>query len=589
MMIAIAKRLVLFVFGLTFSSVPSFSQGLNTGLLSNYPFAGTYLDYGPLANHGINLGTTFVTDYCAQPNNAVSFAGNSSISLTYKPAAQIQPPLSFTFRVKFTAYNSTEIYSLWANNDPLPTDPGYRGIYVQYYAGEFYFHITNGTSFSSSGRRSYTVYQPITLNQWYTVAVVLPDYTNCSVQINCQPKTVNNNGITVNPISYSQNNGALGRVFYPPTGIIRYFNHQLDDFRLWNRALSTSEMSRLCSQDTSYLNFSTCGTHSFLGATYTAPSVNFIPKGTCGGYYRLALTLPATDTLNVIDSLCSGELFSFRGQTFTAPFDTSYTKLTCDTLFHIKLFLRVADTTTVSDSVCAGVLYSFRTQSFFAPIDTFLNGTTCDTIFHLLLFALPCDTVEIIDTLCFNEVFNFQGVNYTAPENAFVTSTDGLTTYHIKLFVKEPRFRNTYTVFGCPNEEFDTLGFRYNFPFVDTIIYAGCDSALFLNGQLNAECDFDCKPFIPNVFTPNNDGVNDFFELFGGVGPFSLQIFNRWGQMIYSSDDYQNNWDGTFKGEPVADGVYTYYLECLYKNPVSTQAQPEGSPRIYMGAVTIFR
>jgi len=63
---------------------------------------------------------------------------------------------------------------------------------------------------------------------------------------------------------------------------------------------------------------------------------------------------------------------------------------------------------------------------------------------------------------------------------------------------------------------------------------------------------------IPNVFTPNNDGKNDFFVITGlGAYPGSqLFIYNRWGNEVYHSDNYLNNWDGS----GLAEGTYYYLL-----------------------------
>ncbi len=68
--------------------------------------------------------------------------------------------------------------------------------------------------------------------------------------------------------------------------------------------------------------------------------------------------------------------------------------------------------------------------------------------------------------------------------------------------------------------------------------------------------------FIPNAFTPNNDGKNDRFEILlakqcPGV---EITIFNRWGQEIFNSTTQNNTWDGTYDGTPVPDGVYYYTL-----------------------------
>ncbi len=68
--------------------------------------------------------------------------------------------------------------------------------------------------------------------------------------------------------------------------------------------------------------------------------------------------------------------------------------------------------------------------------------------------------------------------------------------------------------------------------------------------------DFDKDIFVPNVFTPNNDGKNDTFEILNLPDNSSLVITNRWGKEVYHSNNYENNWNG---GSEV-DGVYYYNL-----------------------------
>ncbi|MEY4805362.1 MAG: hypothetical protein RL331_1888, partial [Bacteroidota bacterium] len=63
----------------------------------------------------------------------------------------------------------------------------------------------------------------------------------------------------------------------------------------------------------------------------------------------------------------------------------------------------------------------------------------------------------------------------------------------------------------------------------------------------------------PNVFTPNSDGINDFFEIKNLPENTEVIILNRWGNVVFSSSNYQNNWDGNSQnGQELADGVYTY-------------------------------
>ena len=67
----------------------------------------------------------------------------------------------------------------------------------------------------------------------------------------------------------------------------------------------------------------------------------------------------------------------------------------------------------------------------------------------------------------------------------------------------------------------------------------------------------------PNVLTANSDGTNDLFIIknWEDYDKVHLQIFNRWGNLIYENEEYQNDWDGTdMKGKELAEGVYTYVV-----------------------------
>ncbi len=66
---------------------------------------------------------------------------------------------------------------------------------------------------------------------------------------------------------------------------------------------------------------------------------------------------------------------------------------------------------------------------------------------------------------------------------------------------------------------------------------------------------------IPNVFTPNEDGVNDtYFITAKGLKEFNMVIVNRWGNVVFESDDVQFSWDGTINGDKCGDGTYFYII-----------------------------
>lgn len=71
-----------------------------------------------------------------------------------------------------------------------------------------------------------------------------------------------------------------------------------------------------------------------------------------------------------------------------------------------------------------------------------------------------------------------------------------------------------------------------------------------------------CKVYVPNGFTPNNDGRNDLFKAFGteSVSDFELTVFERGGQVIYQTRDKSRGWDGKIKGVPFSSGVFIYMI-----------------------------
>ncbi len=92
---------------------------------------------------------------------------------------------------------------------------------------------------------------------------------------------------------------------------------------------------------------------------------------------------------------------------------------------------------------------------------------------------------------------------------------------------------------------------------MDIVVVDQCGAEGMFNVSIIA-----CETEIPNVFSPNNDTQNDFFRIPGieGFPNSQLEIYNRWGNVIYQSNDYGGGWDGRVNNEPVADGTYFYIL-----------------------------
>ena len=68
--------------------------------------------------------------------------------------------------------------------------------------------------------------------------------------------------------------------------------------------------------------------------------------------------------------------------------------------------------------------------------------------------------------------------------------------------------------------------------------------------------------YAPNVFSPDGDGINDFFRIIGqGLTNFDVEVYNRWGQMVFKSVNMNDQWNGRFKGKNMPTGTYVYKVK----------------------------
>jgi gliding motility-associated-like protein len=95
----------------------------------------------------------------------------------------------------------------------------------------------------------------------------------------------------------------------------------------------------------------------------------------------------------------------------------------------------------------------------------------------------------------------------------------------------------------------------------------------------------DCYVDVPNAFTPNGDGVNDYFFprqlLSSSISDFHMQVMNRWGQQIFETRQLDGRgWDGRFNSSDQPGGVYIYLIKVSFRN---------GASESYQGNVTLLR
>ncbi|MBL0102946.1 MAG: gliding motility-associated C-terminal domain-containing protein [Bacteroidetes bacterium] len=87
--------------------------------------------------------------------------------------------------------------------------------------------------------------------------------------------------------------------------------------------------------------------------------------------------------------------------------------------------------------------------------------------------------------------------------------------------------------------------------------------------------------YVPSAFTPNGDGVNDFFQGYGSfIKDYEMSIYDRWGILVYKTSEYDKPWDGKIKNREVENDVFVYRIQ------VTDQ---KDSPHTYLGKITLIR
>ncbi|HPQ08309.1 MAG TPA: PKD domain-containing protein [Bacteroidia bacterium] len=141
-------------------------------------------------------------------------------------------------------------------------------------------------------------------------------------------------------------------------------------------------------------------------------------------------------------------------------------------------------------------------------------------------------------------------------------------------------YMNTSDTANTQNASY-TYTYVSNYPvmLIATNIY-GCTDTVYRNISVTEEFTM----YIPDVFTPNGDGLNDVFNVRGAgfvEEGFEMLIFDRWGQLIYKTNDVYKGWDGKVKGVDAKNDVYVYKIRCF--------TTVQRIKKEFVGHVTLYR
>lgn len=206
--------------------------------------------------------------------------------------------------------------------------------------------------------------------------------------------------------------------------------------------------------------------------------------------------------------------------------------------------------------------YGFNRGGFFTVsvepvLDSIFLGTQCNLLNTLIVYV---DTIKAdfeIDTSALPKVcFTNNSINAVKSDWGFYHRTDIKQTGQPFLYSKTENDKAFCLQLPDSTGDFVVcLITQSPIGCLDTI----CKPVRYMSQQ---------KLFVPNVFTPGSDGLNDLFQIWiEGHDFFEIQIFNRWGIEVFRSDDAQYQWNGRVEntGEECPDATYFYLLKYRFE------------------------
>ena len=141
--------------------------------------------------------------------------------------------------------------------------------------------------------------------------------------------------------------------------------------------------------------------------------------------------------------------------------------------------------------------------------------------------------------------------------------------------------RDGLSCWDCPEPIFQ-IEENTEFTLTVTDPLSGCTAESRLFARYEPECT-DKAYFLPNIFSPNEDGKNDEALIFAeNPSEFiRLTIFDRWGEQMFTSEELEEGWDGLFRGEKAISGVYVMKIDAI--------CETTGDPYTFYGDITLIR
>lgn len=299
--------------------------------------------------------------------------------------------------------------------------------------------------------------------------------------------------------------------------------------------------------------------------------------------------------------ICKGDSIFLEGQFRSVSGnyrDTLVSSQSCDSIVVTRLNINNILQSFRTIELCVGdsVFLQQAWQNTSGTYHDTLSGSGgCDSVVSTQLQVIPLPTVTYEVHLCKGDTIGVGGENWFSDTTIVLVKKgnglcDSLVTYILTFGKAEADFDLEYdeqdpsTVYFESYSKGEALDHSWNFgdggtssiaspthtypgpgDYSATLVViadGGCPDTLIRPVSIVFPEPVEEQMEVPNVFTPNGDGVNDSFKVDGSGWPlFSIGIYNRWGTQVYRSSDINFEWDGKQNGNECAEGTYMYIIE----------------------------
>ncbi|TVR84458.1 MAG: gliding motility-associated C-terminal domain-containing protein [Saprospirales bacterium] len=326
----------------------------------------------------------------------------------------------------------------------------------------------------------------------------------------------------------------------------------------------------------------------------------------CDSLVVLNLSVNTVSELQIEQNICSGDSIWFMGSYLTEAGlyrDTLSGFYGCDSIISLDLKLWNSSVEYYEATICENETFEFNGVEFSESGIYSIHHSTmygCDSVEIFELTVIPITRDTLIEEICEGDVFEFFGESYYETGNYLEVIEAEVGCNHEVLLELEV-FENTFKVDlgeditinlgeevqlnAWINQLDEYIDYYYWTP-PDWLNCTDCKRPLSsplesitywfevigLNGcraidSIKIEVEENINVYIPNIFTPNRDGVNDVLYIFADKDVRNIKefkIFDRWGNKVFESYNFPPNdpyfgWDGTFKGQPMNPAVFAYY------------------------------